>query len=39
LNDGTVISGDSLGNIQYVLDVIVSQDQTKVLASGVDWEQ
>ncbi len=56
LNDGTLVSGDSMGNIQFwdstagtllqsfehnrnnadVLDIAVSHDQRKVLASGVD---
>lgn len=56
LNDGTVISGDSMGNVQFwdgkygtlmqsmehnphnadVLDVAVSLDENKVMASGID---
>ncbi len=56
LDDGTVISGDSMGNIQFwdgkygtllqsmehnphnadILDVAVSWDQKKVMASGID---
>jgi U3 small nucleolar RNA-associated protein 4 len=54
LNDHTVISGDSLGHVQFwdgilgtliqsfehsktdVLDLAVSQDQTKVMACGID---
>jgi U3 small nucleolar RNA-associated protein 4 len=56
LRDGTVVSGDSMGNVQFwdgnagtllqsfehnqnngdVLDVAISYDQNKVMASGVD---
>ncbi len=56
LDDGTLISGDSIGNVQFwdghsgtllqsfehnskgadVLDIAVTLDQTKVMASGVD---
>ena len=56
LNDGTIVSGDSMGNIQFwdgntgtllqsiehnkndadVLDLAVSLDQNKIMASGID---